>query len=168
LSLINIFPSSGGGLHKLHEICDKQLGSLSNVLADDISSVADEVVGWWRTFEICGSVTNHDDFQTVDLQLTRVEISNLSDCLALSPAATRWLIDVEATVIAVEVEQQLVGEKIGQRNVELSRNGIDQRVKAARDEINFLVLSLQVVNEFSANRGEREESSISAVNEWKP
>lgn len=96
-------------LHKLHEIGHEVQRSVANAFSHDVASVADEKVCWRGAFKICGSITNHYYFQlTVGLQLTRAEIPNLNDSLALAPTSTCRLIDIKSTVISVEIKQQLV------------------------------------------------------------
>lgn len=147
-------------LHKLLEVCDEELRSLANAFAHDVSTVTNEVVGRWCAFQVRGSIADHHNFQLiVSLQLTRVEVPNLRDRLSFSTASARRLINVESSIITVEVEQQLVGEQIVQRNVQLLSDGIDQRVKAARNQINFLVLRHQMTNEIS----ETEEKKIKVL-----
>lgn len=96
-------------LHKLHEIGHEVHRSIPNAFSHDVTSVADEKVCWRGAFEISGTIAHHYYFQLiVGLQLTRAEISNLNDSLALAPTATRRLIDVKSTVISVEIKQELI------------------------------------------------------------
>lgn len=81
------------------------------------------------------------------MKLARVEHSDLGDGLAFAAAARRGLVRVEARIIPVEVEQQLVGEEVVHGNSQLLGDGIDERVETARNQIDFLVLSPQILDE---------------------
>lgn len=81
------------------------------------------------------------------MQLARVEHSDLGDGLAFAATARRGLVRVEARIVPVEVEQQLVGEEVVHGNSQLLGDGIDERVETARNQIDFLVLSPQILDE---------------------
>lgn len=115
--------------------------SLANTFANHVAAVSDEVVSRRGAFEVGRAISQHDDLKLIfRSQLTRIKASDLSDGFTLAAAPARWLVDVESTVVAVEVEQQFIGKQVGQGNVELLCHWVNKRVESARDQVDLLVL----------------------------
>lgn len=135
-------------LHELHKIGDEKLRPFADTLTNNVSTISDEAVGWRRAFKVGRTVSNHHDIElSVGLQLTRVEVSDLSDCFAFSAASACRLVHIKSTIISLEVEKQLVGEQIVERNIKLLRNGINERMETSRDKVDFLIFRSQMINE---------------------
>lgn len=83
--------------------------------------------------------------------MAQVEHSDLSDGLAFAAASRSGLVRVEACVIPVEIEQQLVGEEVAHMDAQLFGYGVDETVETARDQIDLFVLPPQILDEFPRN-----------------
>lgn len=144
--------------HKLLKVSDKKLCTLSYTLTNNVAAIADEVVCRWRGFKISRTIANHHNLQRATIhtiQLARVEVPYLVDSFTLSTASTCRLIHVKCAVISSKIKQQLVGKDIGAWNAKLLRNWIDERMKSAWYQVNFLIVWLQMGHEFPAKESER-------------
>jgi len=122
----------------LHKVSDEVLSSVANAFTNNVTAISNEIVSRRCAFKVSRPIADHNNLQLiVTLQLTRVEIPNLSDRLALSTASAGRLVHVKGAIITIEVKQKFVGEEIIYGNAELSSNRVDKRMEPSRDQINF-------------------------------
>lgn len=134
------------------------MGTISNLVTNDIAAVADEVVCGRARLLIGGAIANHND---VGVVVERT--AHHGNGLGFATSTRCRLIHIETGIFAIECKEDFVRVHVFERNAQLQANGLDQTVESSGDQVDLFAAVTQACDEFSANTHTHRDTQMCVI-----